>query len=185
MNAYQKCSWSGKRGATKDCGCAWGSMLNSQSAGTHTLFLSTHVLLFPYIISCCLWVSALPVPCSPHCSWCMLMLPSDELPRGTPALTLCAGTRAESGRRVVRARKVSQRVGQVSAAERERTRNARLDALEDDDAGGGGQEGAPGDSDEEFVLPDSDDGALPLLLAACMRSRGAPETLIPGTEKPK
>ena len=45
---------------------------------------------------------------------------------------------------------------QVSAAERENARNARLDALENDDAGGG--EGVTGDSDEEFVLQDSDDG---------------------------
>ena len=69
----------------------------------------------------------------------------------------CMLSRTESGRRVVRVRKVSQRVGQVSAAERESARNARLDALENDDAGGG-QEGVTGDSDEEFVLPDSDDG---------------------------
>ena len=45
---------------------------------------------------------------------------------------------------------------QVSAAERENARSARLDALENDDAGGG--EGVTGDSDEEFVLQDSDDG---------------------------
>lgn len=49
---------------------------------------------------------------------------------------------------------------QVSAAERENARSARLDALENDDAGGG--QGVTGDSDEEFVLQDSDDGDCPL-----------------------
>ena len=71
-----------------------------------------------------------------------------------------------SGRRVVRARKVSQRVGQVSAAERENVRNARLDALENDDAGGNA--GVTGDSDEEYVLQDSDDGAAERLPACTM-----------------
>lgn len=64
---------------------------------------------------------------------------------------------AESGRRSVRARKLSQRVGQVSAAERENVRIARLDALENDDAAG---EGVVGDSDEEFAIQESDEGAM-------------------------
>jgi hypothetical protein len=57
----------------------------------------------------------------------------------------------------VRARKFSKRVGRVSLAERENVRNARLDALENDDATG---EGIVGDSDEEFAIPDSDEGEL-------------------------
>lgn len=65
---------------------------------------------------------------------------------------------AESGRRSVRSRKVSKRISTVSLAERESARNARLDALEDDDATG---EGIVGDSDEEFVIQDSDDGEGP------------------------
>lgn len=87
---------------------------------------------------------------------------------------LCDVVLAEhSGRRVVRARKVSQRVGQVSAAERENVRNARLDALENDDAGGANA-GVTGDSDEEYVLQDSDDGAAERLHAnASCKSRPA------------
>lgn len=61
----------------------------------------------------------------------------------------------DSGRRSVRARKVSQRISTVSLAERENAKNARLDALENDDATG---EGVVGDSDEEFVIQDSDEG---------------------------
>ncbi|BDA44280.1 probable zinc finger HIT domain-containing protein 1 [Coccomyxa sp. Obi] len=60
----------------------------------------------------------------------------------------------DSGRRSVRARKVSQRISTVSLAERENAKNARLDALENDDATG---EGVVGDSDEEFVIQDSDE----------------------------
>ena len=58
-------------------------------------------------------------------------------------------------RRSVRARKVSQRIGKVSAADREDAVSARLEALENDDAAG---EGVVGDSDEEFLLDESDEG---------------------------
>ena len=58
-------------------------------------------------------------------------------------------------RRSVRARKVSQRIGTVSTVEREDAVNARLEALENDDAAG---EGVVGDSDEEFLLDESDEG---------------------------
>lgn len=61
----------------------------------------------------------------------------------------------DSGRRSSRARKVSQRISTVSLAERENAKNARLDALENDDATG---EGVVGDSDEEFVIQGSDEG---------------------------
>jgi hypothetical protein len=83
----------------------------------------------------------------------------------------------------VRARKVSQRVGQVSAAEREHAHNARLDALENDDAGGNA--GVTGDSDEEFVLQDSDDGAarycLPCMRYACAALYRLPGCTIPAS----
>lgn len=65
---------------------------------------------------------------------------------------------ADPGRRSVRARKFSKGISTVSLAERENARNARLDALEDDDATG---EGIVGDSDEEFVIQDSDEGQSP------------------------
>ncbi|EIE26018.1 hypothetical protein COCSUDRAFT_46459 [Coccomyxa subellipsoidea C-169] len=73
---------------------------------------------------------------------------------------------SESGRRSVRSRKVSKRISTVSLAERESARNARLDALEDDDATG---EGIVGDSDEEFVIQDSDDD---LELGVSAKKRG-------------
>lgn len=60
-------------------------------------------------------------------------------------------------RRSVRSRKVSKRIGAVSAAERENVTHARLEALENDDAAG---EGVVGDSDEEFLLEESDEGCL-------------------------
>jgi hypothetical protein len=65
---------------------------------------------------------------------------------------------ADPGRRSVRARKFSKGISTVSLAERENARNARLDALEDDGATG---EGIVGDSDEEFVIQDSDEGHSP------------------------
>ena len=58
-------------------------------------------------------------------------------------------------RRSVRSRKVSRHIAVVSAAERENFTNARLEALENDDAAG---EGVVGDSDEEFQLEESDEG---------------------------
>ena len=61
-------------------------------------------------------------------------------------------------RRSVRSRKVSRRIGTVSAAERENVTHARLEALENDDAAG---EGVVGDSDEEFLLEESDEGSIP------------------------
>jgi hypothetical protein len=57
-------------------------------------------------------------------------------------------------RRSVRSRKVSRQIAVVSAAERENVTNARLEALENDDAAGEGV----GDSDEEFQLEESDEG---------------------------
>ena len=62
-------------------------------------------------------------------------------------------------RRSVRSRKVSRHIGIVSATERENVKNARLEALENDDAAG---EGVVGDSDEEFLLEESDEGCLPI-----------------------
>lgn len=59
-------------------------------------------------------------------------------------------------RRSVRSRKVSRHIGVVSAAERENATNARLEALENDDAAG---EGVVGDSDEEFLIEESDEGS--------------------------
>lgn len=57
-------------------------------------------------------------------------------------------------RRTVRQRKVSSRVETVTASERRSAATARLEALETDhDAGPTLQ-----DSDEEFVLEDSDEG---------------------------
>jgi len=46
-------------------------------------------------------------------------------------------------------------VGVISAAERDNAKNYRLNALENDDAAG---DGVVGDSDEEFVIQNSDDG---------------------------
>lgn len=57
-------------------------------------------------------------------------------------------------RRTVRQRKVSSRVDTVTASERRSAASARIEALETDhDAGP-----AVYDSDDEFVLEDSDDG---------------------------
>ena len=61
-------------------------------------------------------------------------------------------------RRSVRSRKISQRIGTVSAAERENVTSARLEALENDDGAG---EGVVGDSDDEFLLEESDEGWRP------------------------
>ncbi len=55
----------------------------------------------------------------------------------------------------MRSRKVSRHIAIVTAAERENVTNARLEALENDDAAG---EGVVGDSDEEFQLEESDEG---------------------------
>ncbi len=58
------------------------------------------------------------------------------------------------GRRAVRQRKVSTRVAAVTDTDRRNAANARLEALETD------HEAAPTfqDSDEEFVLSESDEG---------------------------
>ena len=61
-------------------------------------------------------------------------------------------------RRSVRSRKISQRIGTVSAAERENVTSARLEALENDDGAG---EGVVGDSDDEFLLEESAEGRRP------------------------
>lgn len=70
---------------------------------------------------------------------------------------LYACTAAE-GRRVVRQRKVSTKIASVTDADRRSAANARLEALETD------HDTAPTfqDSDEEFVLEDSDDGSFGL-----------------------
>ena len=68
--------------------------------------------------------------------------------------------------RSVRARKVSQRIGKFSAAERENVVSARLEALENDDAAA---EGVVGDSDEEFLLDESDEGVQ--CLSSCHTAR--------------
>lgn len=62
------------------------------------------------------------------------------------------------GRRVVRQRKVSTRVAAVTDTDRRNAANARLEALETD------HDAAPifQDSDEEFVLSESEEGELPL-----------------------
>lgn len=60
------------------------------------------------------------------------------------------------GRRVVRQRKVSTKIASVTDADRRNAANARLEALETD------HDIAPTfqDSDEEFVLEDSDEGSF-------------------------
>ena len=70
-------------------------------------------------------------------------------------LRLYSCTFAE-GRRVVRQRKVSTKIASVTDADRRNAANARLEALETD------HDTAPTfqDSDEEFVLEDSDEGSL-------------------------
>lgn len=62
---------------------------------------------------------------------------------------------AADGRRVVRQRKVSTKIASVTDADRRNAATARLEALETD------HDTAPTfqDSDEEFVLEDSDDGS--------------------------
>lgn len=62
------------------------------------------------------------------------------------------------GRRVVRQRKVSTRVAAVTDTDRRNAANARLEALETD------HDAAPifQDSDEEFVLSESEEGELPV-----------------------
>lgn len=59
------------------------------------------------------------------------------------------------GRRVVRQRKVSIKIASVTDADRRNAANARLEALETD------HDTAPTfqDSDEEFVLQDSEEGS--------------------------
>lgn len=70
-------------------------------------------------------------------------------------------------RRNVRQRKVSTRIGPVSDSEKRSAAHARLEALETDhDAGPALQ-----DSDDEFMLDDSEEGGQVVVHVAHMQSR--------------